>query len=406
MNHPLRVRTAAVFVVLGIVLTSGVARAAEDADGPKVSPEAKAVIDQVRDAYLKLKTLEASGTMSIDMDVAGKPRKETVNFTSYFAAPLKFVHTAEKGITLGSTGEGLYIFAADENVYARFPALKGRTAGGDLPEPLGSMLSQQNPSLVFALSPDAGAELLEDLASVEKAPDVMIGGTAYTVLKGVGTNGSAAELVIDPRTHLLRRVTLDMKKAIEAQGAPDVKKAHVVFDYSKTTIDPALKADQFAWSAPADAKEVSVGQDSALEGKDAPDFELAMLDGKKVKLSGLKGSVVVLDFWATWCPPCRQSLPHLDELNEKVKGKGVKVFAVNSQEDAGKVQKFVTDTKLTTPVLLDEKGVTSEPYELTAIPKTVVVGKDGKIVKVFTGFNPGSTPKQLSRAVAKALAAE
>ncbi len=408
MNLFLRIRRAAVCAIVSLFLVmslAGTLRAAEAA-GPTITPEAKAVIEQVRDAYLKLHTLEASGTMTIDMDVAGKIQADKMNFTSFFAAPQKFVHTAEGGITLGSTGEELYLFAAGDKVYAKLPAIKDRTAGNDLPEPLGSMLSRQNPSLVLAISPDAGAELLDSMVNVEKAPDAVIDGVAYTTLKGVSDAGVMTEVAIDSKTHLLRRVSLDLKKSVEEKGAPNVKKANVVFDYPHTTVDPTLKADQFAWTAPADAREISVGDRSALEGKDAPDFELPSLDGQQVKLSALKGSVVVLDFWATWCPPCRQSLPHLDELNEKMKDKGVKVFAVNSQEEGDTVRKFVKDTKLTTTVLLDEKGITSEPYNLQAIPQTVVIGKDGKVVKVFTGFNPNSSPQQLLRAVNKALEAK
>ena len=95
---------------------------------------------------------------------------------------------------------------------------------------------------------------------------------------------------------------------------------------------------------------------SDLAGKPAPAFSLTGMNGKVVSSESLKGSVYVLDFWATWCPPCVASLPHLDGIYKDFKDKGVKFFAVNEQEDKPTIQKFVSDTKLGIPVLMDSDG--------------------------------------------------
>jgi thiol-disulfide isomerase/thioredoxin len=112
---------------------------------------------------------------------------------------------------------------------------------------------------------------------------------------------------------------------------------------------------------------------------------------------------VVLDMWATWCPPCRASLPHLDKLYQSVKDKGVNVFAVNLQEEQEDVEKFVKTTKLTVPVLLDKDGAVAQSYKASAIPQTVVIGKDGKVTKVFVGFGGEETAKEMKEAVEKAM---
>jgi len=111
----------------------------------------------------------------------------------------------------------------------------------------------------------------------------------------------------------------------------------------------------------------------------------------------------VLDLWATWCPPCRASLPHLDKLHEEMKDKGVKVYAVNVQEEKADVEQFIQQTNLKTPVLLDSKGEVSQKYKANAIPQTVVIGKDGKVARVFIGFGGEQSARDLKAAVEAAM---
>lgn len=149
----------------------------------------------------------------------------------------------------------------------------------------------------------------------------------------------------------------------------------------------------------------SADQDTtSLEGKAAPDFSLTTLDGKGVKLSDLKGKVVVLDFWATWCPPCRKSLPHLQKVSadKALADKGLVVWAVNAREAKEKVQKYMDDNKLTFTVPMDP-GKTMGEYKVQGIPTTVIVGRDGNIKNVFVGFGDGSE-KPIDDAVDAALA--
>lgn len=150
------------------------------------------------------------------------------------------------------------------------------------------------------------------------------------------------------------------------------------------------------------------GDTVSLKGKEAPDFALKTLDGKEVKLSGLKGKVVLLDFWATWCPPCIKSLPHIHELSKNADHakKGLVVLAVNAQEKPATIKTFLASKKmadLTVP--LDADGKTMGDYKVQGIPTTIVVGKDGKVAEVFVGIGPDSSAK-LDAAIEKALAAK
>ena len=143
---------------------------------------------------------------------------------------------------------------------------------------------------------------------------------------------------------------------------------------------------------------------SSLEGKPAPDLQLGTLDGKQFKLSGLKGKVVLMDYWATWCPPCRESLPHINQISQdkSLADKGLMVFAINDKEQKAKVQDFVKQNNFSFTVPMDLQGKFGQSYLVRGIPTTVLVGRDGNIKKVFIGFGEGSE-KQIKEAIEDAL---
>jgi thiol-disulfide isomerase/thioredoxin len=147
------------------------------------------------------------------------------------------------------------------------------------------------------------------------------------------------------------------------------------------------------------------GSDAArkLEGQPAPAFSLKDGENKPVSLADLKGSVVVLDFWALWCAPCRAALPHLDELSRRKAGAGVKVLAINEQDSPEAVTDFMKQGKLGLRALLDEDGAVGKVYMTDeVIPETVVIGKDGVVRKVIVGYGPGDD--RVEKAVDNALA--
>lgn len=142
---------------------------------------------------------------------------------------------------------------------------------------------------------------------------------------------------------------------------------------------------------------VSITQANLSKGDTAPDFRLAGLDGKPVKLTDLqrdakKGTkrVVLLDFWATWCPPCRAEVPHLQRLHEKYGRKGLVVVGISQDADGAKaVKPFADKHKLTYVQLLDQKHEAARKYKVGPIPTTYIIGPDGKIKSVHLGYVPG-----------------
>ncbi len=144
------------------------------------------------------------------------------------------------------------------------------------------------------------------------------------------------------------------------------------------------------------------GENSELLGKDAPTFKLKTLDGGEFDLSKQKGSIVVLDFWATWCGPCIKSLPGLMEAMGQFPGDKVKLVGVNQAEAPDQVKRFLETHKWTLTVAMDAGQSVGRQYGVDGIPHTVIIGPDGKVAWVHTGATPDADA-QASEVVKKLL---
>lgn len=112
----------------------------------------------------------------------------------------------------------------------------------------------------------------------------------------------------------------------------------------------------------------------------APEFVLKDPAGKQVSLSGLRGKIVLLNFWATWCPPCIQEMPAMERLHQELQKDGLVILAVNFQEGPEKVRDFFMEHNLTFAALLDRDGKVAELYQAWALPVSVIINKRGEIV--------------------------
>ncbi|PFK32180.1 thiol:disulfide interchange protein [Bacillus cereus] len=137
-------------------------------------------------------------------------------------------------------------------------------------------------------------------------------------------------------------------------------------------------------------------------GKNAPDFELSKLDGTKVRLSDLKGKKVILNFWATWCGPCKQEMPDMEAFYKKHKT-DVEILAVNYTASEGangeeKVKKFAEEKGITFPILLDKDITVTTTYKVITIPTSYFVDTKGVIRDKFIG---PMTQKEMEKRIAK-----
>ncbi|RMF03555.1 MAG: alkyl hydroperoxide reductase [Chloroflexi bacterium] len=121
------------------------------------------------------------------------------------------------------------------------------------------------------------------------------------------------------------------------------------------------------------------------KGQTAPDFSLMSLDGAPVKLSDYSGQVVLVNTWATWCPPCKAEMPTIHNYYQAHKDEGFVVLAVNSQETSGTVSSFIEANQFTFPVLLDSAGQMEDQYSIRALPTSLVIDRNGVIQYIHTG---------------------
>ena len=147
----------------------------------------------------------------------------------------------------------------------------------------------------------------------------------------------------------------------------------------------------------------SVGEGASL-GQLAPDFELSDLEGRPVALAALRGKVLFVNFWATWCAPCRDEAPSLQKLYARLQPRGFEVLAVSidASSEEGAVRDFVREFSLGFPILADPKQRAYRSFGATGVPETYLIDADGRLAEKFIGPRDWSQPRY-ARAIERLL---
>ena len=128
----------------------------------------------------------------------------------------------------------------------------------------------------------------------------------------------------------------------------------------------------------------------------APDFKFPGLDGKMISLADQKGKIVLVNIWATWCPPCVDEMPSMEKLYQKFKGQNFEILAVSIDETGLKaVAPFMKKTRLTFPALIDSKGTIKTTYRITGVPESFIIDKQGFLIRKIVGPVDWQSPKIL-----------
>ena len=211
---------------------------------------------------------------------------------------------------------------------------------------------------------------------------------------------------------------LDKKLGIDLQFAVSMKMdvAGNSIGMNQKLVKKNLKLDEpmpdsyFAFTPPEGATETenlmgSTLPKADLAGKDALAFDIKALDGKSYSLAKLKGKPVLLDFWATWCGPCRKSMPVVEKMYQDFKEQGLVVLAVDAGEERAVVEEFLKKTPMPYPVALSGESSITESYHVGAFPTFVMIGRDGKIVAHEIGYGGEAVLRDMAQKAGLAEAA-
>jgi thiol-disulfide isomerase/thioredoxin/outer membrane lipoprotein-sorting protein len=223
-------------------------------------------------------------------------------------------------------------------------------------------------------------------------------GPAGQNVKAPKMTGAVMTSWIDKKLGIELQTTLALKMEIngtEMQMHQTMLKKNIKIDQP---VDEAL----FTFTPPPGVKEVhelnlfgAVAPHPDLAGKPAPAFEVKSIGGESYSLSALKGKPVLLDFWATWCAPCRKSMPALEKISADSKNTGLVILGVNIGEDQKIVEEFLKKTPFGYPAVMSGESGILESYQVTAYPTFILIGRDGKIAGSQIGFGGEDQLRQL-----------
>jgi peroxiredoxin len=134
---------------------------------------------------------------------------------------------------------------------------------------------------------------------------------------------------------------------------------------------------------------VSVAAAAAPVSGVAPGFQLQARDGTQISLAELQGQVVMINFWATWCGPCRQEMPHLEALYQRYNSLGFTLLGVNVEDDPKGAEAWLAETPVSFPILFDFDNRVTALYDVVAMPSTVLVDRSGNVRYLHHGYKPG-----------------
>ncbi len=415
----------------------GTVSAAESGGSPKenekekkaknIPPEVSAILHDVADYYTDLDRMKMKANLRIRMRGAGLDRTMKQKMTLTVRKPNKLLLNIERGVLGGratADGEFLYTFFPDQNAYLKEKAPEDFSGVAEIP-PLVMLYSRTGapPMLLSLLDPDPYGALVRRVKEASYAGAEKLHGHSCHHLQLSQDRFDWHLWIRKGDTPVVEKVKTNLTRAYQqaSRGKKSLEslEAYSVMELSNWTADPELAKDTFQFTPPEEATEYSSlidmlrskrgesgGQSSQLLGKEAPDFTAPLLDGEKVTLSDHEGSdVVVLDFWATWCPPCKKAMPHLEAISEDYSDKSVTVYAVNQNEGKKKIRNFLEQRELSLTVVLDKQGQIARDYNVRGIPHTVLIGEQGNVQATHSGYNP-NMEEVLSRQIDKLLAGE
>lgn len=346
--------------------------------------------DQIIDAYSKLKRYQVKKQITI------KQTSGQDTDTSKITLEIAF-DRENKAIAIKT--DGLKLTGKDNVVYTQMVPSNGKHLQLNNVNPIDPATLQRSWPMfpVWLWVPDMSLILGTEVQLFLKSNDFKLSSRKTQLPKDQREFESkigevVLYLTLDTKSNLFRKAQI-----ITSGQSPEGKPSKTVLDFDiQYTVPQKIDAQTFALntqgSTPVSSLKEMIQDASspeALKGKAAPPIVLNDLFGNTFDLSKAKNKIIVLDFWATWCGPCRRAMPEMEALDQWAKDQklDVAVYTVNLQEELAQVKKFVDQQNIKLPVLMDVDGQVATQYRAFSIPQSVII-VDGKVVNVYTGFNP------------------
>jgi thiol-disulfide isomerase/thioredoxin len=367
-------------------------------------PDATELLKQNGEALKKYRSYQYENEMAIDMVMGGNPMRMDMRTSMAVVNPDK-MRVESKGQMGGSTmvadGDYTWIYIPALNQYTKKAAIRGPQA---LLESIG----------IGAMS-DASKVMMGNVKTIREELIEVDGDKLHCwvletkVDKLKLPEPSGAELTdgvitfwIDKDLKINRQVAISGKMQGGSMPAPVEMKGKIITRALK--LDADLPNSLFTFAPPEGAKEVAEFgfggmKKPDLAGKPTPEFRVKSLHGETLDSASLRGKAILLDFWATWCSPCRKEMPTVEKIHQEFKDKGLVVLGLNVGEALEVVEQYLKTAKVTYPVALTMDSDIVPAFQVTAFPTYVVIDQEGKIVAYQVG---SAGEAALREAVAKA----
>ena len=354
-------------------------------------PDAQWLYDRAQAAAKNFHSLQYTAEMTMEMGVPAGPMTTTIEVAYLNPGKTRMEIKAGSISMLDvSDGETTWVYNSMAKQYAKIPAAQGRAA---IMAVMGLKLPDISP-IHFSYK-TTGEETVEIDGKKYECWLVEMQISEFSFASGPNekapppkVTGEAMTSWIDKKLGITIQFIFTMKMRI---GGKDVEMHQKVVNRN-LKIDQPLDPALFTFTPPPDAKEVKelnlfgMAARPDLTGKPAPAFEVKTLGGATFSLAALKGKPVLLDFWATWCGPCRRSMPVLEQISREFKNSDLVILGVNTGEDREVVEEFLKKTPFEYPAVLSGESGILESYKITAYPTFILIGRDGKIVANQVGF--------------------